>query len=296
VTGSAFDLTFTRLKPNVEPGLEFMLFVLSGVTRLTNRQQWSTSRRRSSRMLALPFIPVNSGNIWKILTEPAQAQHSPISARQHRKRMRILIVDDHPMVIEGCRGMLSAQPDIEILEAHNADEALEAHASASPDVVVLDINLPGVSGFELLRRMLKRNPDSKIIIFSMNDDPVFAARSIEQGAQGYIAKNEDPKAFVKAIRAVAGGERYLSSELALKLAFAEQKLGANPFDGLSGREVEILRNLAEGKDMLEIAHLLKVSYKTVANNCTLLKAKLGARSRADLIRIAVENRTSSKLG
>ena len=210
--------------------------------------------------------------------------------------MRILIVDDHPMVIEGCRGMLSGQPDIEVLEAHNAEDALEAHAVASPDVVVLDINLPGVSGFELLRRMLKRNPNSKIVIFTMNDDPVFAARSIEQGAQGYIAKSEDPKTFIKAIRAVAAGERYLSSGLALKLAFAEQKLGANPLDGLSGREVEILRNLAEGKDMLEIAHLLKVSYKTVANNCTLLKAKLSARSRADLIRIAVENRSSGKLG
>lgn len=209
--------------------------------------------------------------------------------------MRILIVDDHPMVIEGCRGMLSGQPDIEIFEAHNADEALDAQASKAPDVVVLDLNLPGVSGFELLRRMHKRDPGSKIIIFTMNDDPVFAARSIEQGAQGYIAKNEDPKAFVKAIRAVASGERYLSGALALKLAFAEQKHGTSPFDGLSGREMEILRSLADGKDMAEIAHLLKVSYKTVANNCTLLKAKLGARSRADLIRIAVEYRSSGKL-
>ena len=209
--------------------------------------------------------------------------------------MRILIVDDHPMVIEGCRGMLSGQPDIEVVEAHSADEALEIHASEAPDVVVLDINLPGISGFELLRRMLKRDSGSKVIIFTMNDDPAFAARSIEQGARGYIAKNEDPKAFVKAIRAVAGGERYLSSGLALKLAFAEQKLGAGPLDDLSGREIEIMRSLADGKDMLEIAHLLKVSYKTVANNCTLLKAKLGARSRADLIRIAVENRASGKL-
>lgn len=209
--------------------------------------------------------------------------------------MRILIVDDHPMVIEGCRGMLSGQPDIEISEAHNADEALKLHASGAPDVVVLDLNLPGISGFELLRRMLKRDPNSKIIIFTMNDDPAFAARSIEQGARGYIAKNEDPKAFVKAIRAVAAGERYLSGGLALKLAFAEQKLGANPLDDLSGREVEIMRSLADGKDMVEIADLLKVSYKTVANNCTLLKAKLGARSRADLIRIAVQNRASGKL-
>jgi len=203
--------------------------------------------------------------------------------------MRILIVDDHPMVIAGCRAMLSGQQDMEILEAHNSEEALETHASEIPDVIVLDLNLPGISGFEVLRRMLKRQPTSKIIIFTMNDDPAFAARSIEQGARGYITKNEDPKSFIQAIRSVANGERYLSGGLALKLAFAEQKHGANPFEGLSGREIEILRGLADGKDMVEIAHLLKVSYKTVANNCTILKAKLGARSRADLIRIAVEH-------
>ena len=208
--------------------------------------------------------------------------------------MRILIVDDHPMVIAGCRTMLSGQQDMEILEAHDAEEALETHASQLPDVVVLDLNLPGVSGFEVLRRMLKRQPSSKIIIFTMNDDPAFAARSIEQGARGYVTKNEDPKAFIQAIRAVESGQRYLSGGLALKLAFAEQKHATHPLDGLSGRELEILRCLAEGKDMAEIAHLLNVSYKTVANNCTLLKAKLGARSRADLIRMAVESRAAQR--
>jgi DNA-binding NarL/FixJ family response regulator len=209
--------------------------------------------------------------------------------------MRILIVDDHPMVIAGCRTMLSGQEDMEILEAHDAEEALETHASVLPDVVVLDLNLPGVSGFEVLRRMLKRQPSSKIIIFTMNDDPAFAARSIEQGASGYVTKNEDPKTFVQAIRAVESGQRYLSGGLALKLAFAEQRRATNPLEGLSGREFEILRSLAEGKDVAEIAHLLKVSYKTVANNCTLLKAKLGARSRADLIRMAVESRAAQRV-
>ncbi|TLG77845.1 response regulator transcription factor [Methylocystis sp. B8] len=209
--------------------------------------------------------------------------------------MRVLIVDDHPMVIEGCRGMLSGQKDIEVLEAHNADDALDAYASAPPDIVVLDINLPGVSGFELLRRILKRDVNAKIIVFTMNDDPVFAARAIEGGARGYVAKNEDPRVFIKAIRAVAGGERYLSNTLALKLAFADQSHASNPLDALNGREIEILRNLAEGKDMTEIAHILKVSYKTVANNCILLKRKLGARSKADLLRIAVENKVAMKL-
>lgn len=210
--------------------------------------------------------------------------------------MRVLIVDDHPMVIEGCRGMLSTQADIEVFEAHDAAQALEAHASSSPDVTVLDINLPGASGFELLRSLLERDHDTKIIVFTMNDDPLFATRSIEQGARGYVAKNEDPGTFVKAIRAVANGERYLSNNFALKVAFSEKKLGGDPLDTLSGRELEILRHLADGKDMTEMAHLMKVSYKTVANGCALLKRKLGARSRSDLIRIAVENRVSQKLG
>jgi two-component system, NarL family, invasion response regulator UvrY len=209
--------------------------------------------------------------------------------------MRVLIIDDHPMVIEGCRGMLSGQSDIVTFEARDAEHGLEVFQSEKPDIVVLDINLPGVSGFELLRRILKRDPDAKIIVFTMNDDPVFAARAIERGARGYLTKNEDPKTFVKAIRAVAAGERHLSNSLALKLAFADQNFASNPLDALSGREIEILRNLAEGKDMAEIAHILKVSYKTIANNCILLKRKLGARSKADLLRIAVENKLTMKL-
>lgn len=209
--------------------------------------------------------------------------------------MRVLIIDDHPMVIEGCRGMLSGQSDIVTFEARDAEHGLAVFLSEKPDIVVLDINLPGVSGFELLRRILKRDPDAKIIVFTMNDDPVFAARAIERGARGYLTKNEDPKTFVRAIRAVAAGERHLSNSLALKLAFADQKFASNPLDALSGREIEVLRNLAEGKDMAEIAHILKVSYKTIANNCVLLKRKLGARSKADLLRIAVENKLTMKL-
>lgn len=191
--------------------------------------------------------------------------------------------------------MLSGQPDIEVFEARDADEAMETYAAAAPDVVVLDINLPGVSGFELLRRLVKRSPTVKVIVLTMNDDPIFAARSIDQGAHGYLAKNEDPKAFIKAIRAVAAGERYLSNNLALKLAFSDPPLAKNPLDSLTGREIEILRSLADGKDMAEIAHVLKISYKTVANNCLLLKRKLGARSKADLLRIAVENKVAMRL-
>jgi two-component system, NarL family, invasion response regulator UvrY len=229
------------------------------------------------------------------LTKKILYSHSNLAYQEWLCPMRVLIVDDHPMVIAGCRGMLSGQSDIEVLEARDADAALEAHASAQPDVIILDINLPGLSGFELLRRMLKRKPDTKAIVFTMNDDPVFAARSIEHGAKGYLAKSEDPALFVKAVRMVAAGERYLSNQFAQKLAFFDQKHGANPLEGLNGRELEILRLLAEGKGMAEIAHIMRVSYKTVANSCSLLKRKLGARSRADLIRIAVENKLAKEL-
>lgn len=206
--------------------------------------------------------------------------------------MRVLIVDDHPMVIAGCRGMLAGQADIDIVEAHDADEALEAHGATAPDVTILDINLPGLSGYEVLRRILKHDPKSRVIVFTMNDDPVFAARAIELGAMGYMAKSEDPSQFVKALRLVAGGNRYLSNHIAQKLAFFNQKQKSNPFADLSAREIETLRLLADGKGMAEIAHAMKISYKTVANCCTLLKRKLGARSRADLIRIAVERRAT----
>lgn len=209
--------------------------------------------------------------------------------------MRVLIVDDHPMVIEGCRGMLSGQKDIEVFEANNADQALDVYASSAPDVIVLDINLPGLSGFELMRLLFKRNASAKVMVFTMNDDPVFVARSIEHGASGYFAKNEDPKGFINAIRTVAAGERYLSSLMALKLAFADQDNTKNPLATLNGREMEILRGLANGKDVNEIAQILKVSYKTVANNCILLKRKLGARSKADLLRIAIEHKVAMKL-
>ncbi|HXW71175.1 MAG TPA: response regulator transcription factor [Methylocella sp.] len=209
--------------------------------------------------------------------------------------MRVLIVDDHPMVIAGCRGILSSQSDIEVIEAHDAREAVEAHATASPDVTVLDINLPGTSGFDVLQRLLKQEPKSRIVVFTMNEDPIFAARAIELGAMGYIAKSEDPSQFVKAVRRVADGTCYLSDQMAQKLVFFQQKQKNNPFLDLSAREIETLRLLAEGKGMAEIAHVMNISYKTAANCCSLLKRKLGARSRADLIRIAVEGKAAKTI-
>jgi two-component system, NarL family, invasion response regulator UvrY len=199
--------------------------------------------------------------------------------------MRVLIVDDHPVVVSGCKALLSAEPDIEVFDAHDAESGLAAYAARSPDVAVIDINLPGVSGFELATRVLAQDPAARIVIFSMNDDPAFAARAISVGAKGYIAKNDNPALLATALRQVFAGGTYLPAAMAQKMAFAQ-------FDRkraqLSQREREIVRLLAAGETMGAIADKLGVSYKTIANNCTALKSKLGARTSMDLMRAALD--------
>jgi two-component system, NarL family, invasion response regulator UvrY len=201
--------------------------------------------------------------------------------------VRVLIVDDHPIIVSGCRALLDGEADIEIVEAQDGGSGFAAFFNLKPDVAVIDINLPGYSGLELLRRIIEREPEARLVIFSMNDDPTVAARAIEAGAKGYIAKNDDPALFAGAIRTVASGGRYLHPDMARRIAFLRADPNPDAASSLSARELEILRLLAAGRTMAEIADLLNVSYKTVANNCTQLKQKLGARSSMDLMRIAI---------
>jgi DNA-binding NarL/FixJ family response regulator len=201
--------------------------------------------------------------------------------------LRVLIVDDHPVVISGCRALLETDPRVELIEAQDSASGFAAFFDHKPDVAVIDINLPGHSGLELLRRILERAPEARLIVFSMNDDPVVAARAIEAGAKGYIAKNDNPELFAAAVMAVANGGLYLHPEMARQIAFLRTGANASAISTLSPRELEILRLLAAGRTMAQIADLLNVSYKTVANNCTQLKQKLGARSAMDLMRIAL---------
>ena len=201
--------------------------------------------------------------------------------------LRVLIVDDHPIVISGCRALLETDPSVEVVEAQDGASGFAAFFDLRPDVAVIDINLPGHSGLELLRRIIAEAPEARLIVFSMNDDPIVAARAIQAGAKGYIAKNDDPALFAGAVRQVAGGGLYLHPEMARQIAFLRAGANADAVSRLSAREVEILRLLAAGRTMAQIADLLDVSYKTVANNCTQLKQKLGARSAMDLMRIAL---------
>ena len=197
--------------------------------------------------------------------------------------MKILIVDDHVVVREGIRRLLLDLRDVELCEAASEQEALVVLKRERPDLVVLDLNLPGAGGLELLRRMLKDNGKVRVVVFSMHAEPLYAARALQMGARGYVSKGAGAGELVTAIDRVAEGGRYVESGIADELAFGRQ-VTDDPMRQLTLRETEILRLLGIGKSLGEIATATGVSYKTVANACSKIKSKLGVERTADLIR------------
>lgn len=201
--------------------------------------------------------------------------------------MRILVVDDHSVVVDGLTRLLSLHFDADVLEAATAESALAIYADAKPDVVILDLNLPDIGGLEVLRRLRTDHPSARIIVFSMHHEPVYAARALRGGADGYVSKSAPVDELVAGIRAVTAGKTYVERAIAERLNEATAT-DADPLRALTVREIEILRMLGEGKSMSSIADALGIAYKTVANICTGMKVKLGVDRTADLIRLAVE--------
>ncbi len=200
--------------------------------------------------------------------------------------MKILLVDDHAVVREGVRRLLANAIDAEIIDAQSSEAALLALRTQAPNLVVLDLNLPGGGGLDLLRRLLAEAPKLRVLIFSMHSSPAYVMRAMQEGAAGYVTKSASADELVEAIRKVAAGGRYLQRDLVTDLAASGiWSRGPKP---LSARELDILRLLAQGKTLAEIAAGLGTSYKTIANACTTLKDKLMAESTGDLIRLAVE--------
>jgi two-component system invasion response regulator UvrY len=203
--------------------------------------------------------------------------------------MRVLIADDHPIVMSGCRTVLADEPDIVLLEASDAESAECVFVAERPDICLIDINLPTVSGFELARRVLEHDASARIIMFSMNADPVFVSRAIQIGAKGFVSKTGDPHDLVEAIREVGSGGVYLPPALARSIAFAGPEVANNPLSKLNSREMEILRLLSAGRSLSEIAWLVHSPYKTVANTSSIIRQKLGVRTSAELVRLAIES-------
>ena len=201
-----------------------------------------------------------------------------------RSATKVLIVDDHPVVLSGCRSLFASDYRVTIEEATDAKSGHRAYLAKKPDVTVIDIKLPDVSGFELMRRIRKDDPEARIIIFSMNDDPALVVRATE----GYVSKGDDPRMLVKAVRKVAAGDNFISPQLAEAETLSGASIKANPALQMTARELEILRLLGRGGKIVEVANALDISYKTVANTTSLLKQKLSAKNHSDLIRIAVK--------
>lgn len=201
--------------------------------------------------------------------------------------IRALLVDDHAVVRAGYR-MLLEQAGIEIVaEADTGEGACRLFVETQPDVVVMDLSLPGISGLEAVRRIVAREPTARILVFSMHDDPVFIDQAINAGARGYITKRSAADVMVEALRAIASGKIYIESGLAQELAFQKIREKDSPFSQLSTREFEICTLLAQGCNTSEIAKRLSLSYKTVANYSTQIKGKLGVGTAAELARLAI---------
>lgn len=198
----------------------------------------------------------------------------------------ILIVDDHAIVRSGIRRLLASLENVKLDEAENGEAALALAERTPYQLLILDLNLPGLGGPELLRRLLKANPDLRVLVFSMIAEPVYVNRALHAGARGYVSKNAAPEELLSAIHAVMAGQLYVEHELALELD--SQNPDETYLRALTNRDLEIMRLLAQGRSLTQIAQTLGVAYKTVANTCSLIKEKLGLATTADLIRLSIE--------
>ncbi|KAA0968606.1 response regulator transcription factor [Aureimonas fodinaquatilis] len=206
--------------------------------------------------------------------------------------MKILIVDDHMVVRDGVRRLVSSLEPEEIAEAETPLEALVSFRRMRPDIIILDINLRGGSGLEVLRRLHSNDAKAAIIVFSMYSDLVYATSAQREGALAYVSKSAPSDELLTAIRKAARGEAYVDSVT----ASAQEMAGLNVASRLSTRELEILHMLGEGQSLTDIANGLGVAYKTIANTSTRIKEKLGLERTSDLIRFAVETRGGRLLG
>lgn len=199
----------------------------------------------------------------------------------------ILLVDDHPIVREGYRRLLERQPGYRIVEEADSAAAYQAYRRASPDIVIMDISLPGAGGIEAVRHIRQWDKRARILVFTMHNAAAFALKAFEAGACGYVTKGSDPAELLRAVEVVMQGGRALSDDIAREIAAERLGEGRSPTDELGPRETEILRLVATGRTTEEIAALLNLSAKTIQNYHYQIKSKIGARTDAHLVWLAI---------
>jgi two-component system invasion response regulator UvrY len=205
---------------------------------------------------------------------------------RNKGRVSVLLVDDHAVVREGYRRLLERHREIAVIgEAGDATTAHSLFVSLEPRIVVMDISLPGTSGLEAMRRILLYDADARVLIFSMHEDTIFVKRSLQMGAYGYVTKASAPNVLVEAVLSIARGKKYLSPEVAQNVVSGE---GTATSHGLTQREFDVLRLILQGRTVPEIADVLGLNSKTVANHQSAVRHKLSAESTIELQRKARE--------
>jgi two-component system invasion response regulator UvrY len=205
------------------------------------------------------------------------------------RMIRVLLVDDHAVVRTGFRLLLQSQPEMSVIaEAESGEAACQRYLELQPDIVVMDLAMPGMGGLEALRRILAHHPQARVLTLSAQDDPMHARRALREGALGFLSKRSAPEALIDAVTAVAAGQRYIDTSLAQKLALDEiDGTGKSVIERLSEREFEVFIRLARGASVQRIAEDLKLSPSTVGTHLYNIKQKLRVTNQSELTLIAI---------
>lgn len=201
--------------------------------------------------------------------------------------IRVMLVDDHALVRMGFRMLLADAQITVAAEADTGEQACQRYPQVQPDVVVMDLSMPGMGGLEAMRRLLAHDPRARVLALSAHEDSVHPRRMLQAGALGYLAKRSAPEALIAAVRAVARGERYIDAATAQALAAAQFDGQAHPAETLSAREFSVFLQLAQGMTVAQIAATLNLSLSTVGSHLYRIKQKLGASNQAELTLVAL---------
>ncbi|HWF97731.1 MAG TPA: response regulator transcription factor [Steroidobacteraceae bacterium] len=204
---------------------------------------------------------------------------------------RVLLVDDHAVVRTGFRLLLQVRPDITVVgEAESGEAACQRYLELSPDVVVMDIAMPGMGGIEALRRIRAHDPQARVLALSAHDDPMHARRALREGALGFLSKRSAPEALLEAVADVSAGRRYIDPRVAQKLALEDiEGTESSPLKRLSEREFDVFIRLARGTSVQRIAEDLKLSASTVGTHLYNVKQKLGVSNQSELTLLAIRH-------
>jgi DNA-binding NarL/FixJ family response regulator len=204
--------------------------------------------------------------------------------------INVLLADDHVVVRSGLTRLLQQHSDINVIgEAENGEQTYKLYAESMPDVVVMDVSMPGMGGLEALKRIIGKWPDARIIIYTMHENTSYAIQSMAAGAMGYVAKSGPTSDLIDAVKQACAGKKTISGDIAQKIALNSVIGDDDPAQILTAREFEVFRLLAEGKATEDIASHLDIGLKTVANYQTNIRQKLDISSPAELVRLAIKH-------